>query len=105
MTEATYEHHFVTLDKDGAGNTVTFKMIEDERGDIFWAYHHVPPRDFINEVNRYLANVDETIEPIEPMVDGPAVKHLWARMTDEERFEVVAWADDPEIFPVTRLMV
>lgn len=101
----TYEHHFITKDKNEAGHMLTFNMIEDESGDVFWAYHHVEPREFIEEVNRWLKNCAVPEEQlIQPLIDGPAVKHLWARMIDDERFKICQWEAGGHIFPVTRLM-
>jgi hypothetical protein len=103
--EATYEHHFVT--NDGP----IFNMIEDESGDIFWGYGHVPPGEFLAEVNRWAIHVG-AVDSDHVMPDHK-VEHLWARMDDQhgERFALVdkSWlgtkeaADD--IFPVTRLML
>lgn len=105
MTEiATYEHHFIT--NDGP----IFNMIEDESGEIYWGYGHRDPGEFVAEVMRWLQHVGAGPEPGEPHPSGlmeHGVEHLWASLEDPygERFKLVPACNDPEVFPVTRLML
>ena len=113
--EPTYEHHFKTLDKRPGPNgdvDVTFDLIEDESGDVWWGYGHVDPGDFIDEVNRWLEHCGLTGDDFFVRADH-RVDHLWARYVcdDHERFELVKdYGNDllkkhADVFPVTRLWV
>lgn len=102
------EDMFVTHDKTADGEPVRFEVIEDEAGDTWWGYGHVPGEQFITEVNRWL---EHTMGH-----DGEAfrldwhVDHLYARQLshDAERFtleEPTGTEHDAHLFPVTRLWV
>jgi hypothetical protein len=108
--ETTYEHNFITRDKDAKSNPITFNMIEDESGDVFWGYGHQLDYAFIAEVNRWLSHVGiEDEQLVDVRTDARSVRHLYAKMVNDEygdRFKVCELdEDDPEIFPVTRLML
>jgi hypothetical protein len=106
-TEATYEHHFVMADKDADGNKITFGVIEDESGDIYWGYGHVLPDEFTAEVNRWFVHTGSVTDPDDLVQVGTPVEHLWATLDDEhgERFTLVDPQEIAEAFPVTRLML
>jgi hypothetical protein len=96
---------FVTKDID-----LTFNMIEDERGDVFWGYGHRDGPEFIEEVNRWLHHVsyNGASDPDDLFAASQPVEHLWARMVTDERFEMVRPADVdsvPQAFPVTKLVI
>jgi hypothetical protein len=101
------EDNFVTTDKDHFGNPVRFEMMEDESGDIFWAYGHVDPVKFVGEINRWLMHVGMDIMAL--IVDHSGVEHLYARMDEDgERFQIhgpTMTEADAHMFPVTRLML
>jgi hypothetical protein len=106
MTEiASYEHHFIT--NDGP----TFKMIEDESGDIWWGYGHREAEEFTGEVNRWLMHACGVTDPDDLFPANQTVEHLWATLDDEdgEHFTLVdapeAAFAGPEVFPITRLMI
>lgn len=108
MTEPTYEHHFVTQDRDADGNPLFFNLIEDESGDIWYGYGHVPPAEFVAEINRWLEHCgvfeDEWTSPVE----ADSVQHVYAYNYDGERFKMVADLTGDglgETFPITRLWV
>lgn len=112
-TQDTYEHHFITHDKapTPAGDIdVTFNLIEDERGDIYWGYGHVAQSDFVVEVNRWLEHVGCDGGEIP---DTTPVDHLWAKYENDgdERFELVkdygseVLKKAADVFPVTRLWI
>lgn len=101
---------FITRDTRSDGTVVTFNMIEDEAGDIFWAHGHVPAAEFIGEINRWLTH---TVDEDEVLHLDLHVDHLWAKLDDEhpERFKLVdkPWLGTKEqadsVFPVTRLLL
>lgn len=109
-----WARNFVTTDNDSnaPGKLVEFKMIEDENGDVFWAYGHVDREEFIAEINRWLVHCGvgsfDQIAAAEHKVD-----HLWAKYNDdnEERFKLVKDTGPMstflcvDAFPVTRLML
>ncbi|AAN16676.1 hypothetical protein SEA_TYKE_16 [Mycobacterium phage Tyke] len=98
------EERFVTLDRDDDGKSVRFEMIEDEDGDVFWAYGHVPSESMVAEVNRWLTHCGLEADVLAP--SSATVDHVWARFTDNERFsleEPIGKETDTELFPVTRL--
>ncbi|MFV8279779.1 hypothetical protein [Mycobacteroides abscessus] len=101
--EATYEHHFVTLDQDSDGNSLRFNIIEDESG-VFWGYGHVAATEFVAEVNRWMLHVglDQAELPNESTTP---VDHLRAHCVDDD-FKLVDPQHVGEVkdsFPVTRL--
>lgn len=99
---ATYEHHFVTLDKDADGNDLRFGMIEDESGGTFWGYGHVTAREFIAEVNRWMRHVGIDDEEL-PDEQTTPVTHLWACVEDDN-FRLIDHAEDvSDPIPLTRL--
>lgn len=105
MTD-TWAGSFVTTDHDEDGNTITFDMIEDESGDIFWGYGHIPAAQFIPEVNRWLDHVG--IDSLDP-ADMNYVEHVWARFKEDndERFDIIEELPKDAgdgFFPVTRLV-
>ncbi|MEH3129409.1 MAG: hypothetical protein PGN30_00010 [Mycolicibacterium neoaurum] len=101
---------FITADQDPDGTAVTFKIIEDESGDIFWVHGHVPAAEFIGEINRWLTHTLDEDEVLR--LDLP-IDHLWAKFDDEnhDRFKLVEkpWLGTKEqadrVFPVTRLLL
>lgn len=101
---ATYEHYFVTLDKDANGNELRFGIIESEAGGTFWGYGHVAASEFVAEVNRWMRHVG--LDDDEPLNEATTpVDHLWAHAEDND-FRLVDHpenASDP--FPVTRLWI
>ena len=110
---ATYEHHFVTVDKESTPSGDVdrqFYLIGDENGDTWWGYGHVDPGDFIAEVNRWLKHCGLS-GPDYEIGYGHRVDHLWARYEndDEERFVLVkdhgndVLEKHADVFPVTRL--
>lgn len=101
------EELLTTTDRDSAGNTVTFNMIEDESGDLFWTYGHGEPSEFAAEVNRWLTHLGMDGGGL--LAPDSKVEHLWARMskTDEERFDLyepTGSESDAHMFPVSRLI-
>lgn len=78
-----------------------FTVMEDEDGDRYYAYGHVPEGQMQAEVTRYLNHMIPSgdFDPVEE----PAV-HLYAKFTDlhAERFN---WAgvtsETPHAFPLT----
>lgn len=106
MTEtSTYEHHFVMSERDTDGNKITFVVIEDEGGDLYWGYGHVPADEFTDEVNRWLVHTNAATVPDDLIQVGTPVQHLWAVLDDDgERFTLVDSPEVAEAFPVTRLM-
>lgn len=101
MTD-TFEQTFITRDID-----TTFNMIEDESGDVFWGYGHREGPEFIEEVNRWLIHACGVIDPDDLFALSQPVEHFWAAMEepDGERFKLVPADSDPNVFPVTRLMI
>lgn len=98
----TYEHHFVTLDKDADGNDVRFGLIEDESGGTFWGYGHVAASEFVAEVNRWIRHCGLADEELPNEAPTP-VDHLWACVQDDN-FRLIDHAEDAsDPFPVTRL--
>jgi len=101
----TYEHYFITHSGD-----LTFKMIEDEWGDIWWGYGHRESREFIEEVNRWLIAECGVTDPDDLFALNTRVEHLWARYDDLDRVgEHFTLVDHPDpeagVFPVTRLVM
>jgi len=114
MTEV--KERFITLDMvpgvTGQPVEVRFNMIEDEDGDRFWGYGHVPRADFVTEVNRWLVHCGGDPEWLLSVDDGDySFEHLWARFDDDggERFTLVddhgndVLKEHAGVFPVTRL--
>lgn len=102
------EDNFVMTDLDKDGNTLTFDVIEDESGDVYWGYGHVDPATFIAEINRWIVHTMGEEEAIytDPDKLPSKVDHLWAKYTSDERFELVeptGTEADADTFPVTRL--
>lgn len=92
------EDLFIT--KDGA----TFRMIEDEWGDLFWGYGHREAAEFVGEVNSWLRHVgifEDELIPADHCID-----HLWVKF-DEGRdgYFTVVEPHSFTSFPVTRLML
>lgn len=103
------EDNFVMIDRDGDGNKLTFNMIEDESGDVFWGYGHIDPATFIGEVNRWLIHIGADPEHVfSTGEDVGSVERLWAKYEneDDERFKLVTARDlkvGETMFAVTRL--
>lgn len=82
----------------------TFHAIEDEAGDRFFGYGHIPGEEFLAEVRRYITHMAG--EEYEHWPAPDSVRHLYAKATDSygERF---TWkgvtADTPHAFPMTVL--
>ncbi|TQK29410.1 hypothetical protein FBY28_2413 [Arthrobacter sp. SLBN-53] len=101
---------FVTHDQNADGTAITFAIVEDESGDVFWAHGHVPATEFIGEINRWLTHTLDEDEVLR--LDLP-IDHLWAKFDDEhrDRFKLVdkPWLGTKEqadqVFPVTRLLL
>lgn len=90
--------NFVITDGDE-----TFRVLEDENGDVWWGYGHWNPGEFIDEVNRWLIHLGALTDPddmFHPEIHK--IEHLWAKYRDEEYFKLVD-EPDSEAFPVTRL--
>lgn len=110
MDDASIEHTFITTDMVPSGATgepvqITFNVIEDESGDIFWGHGHVDPDAFVYEINRWLVHVGAITVPEDYLYASThKVEHFYAKITDEERFTLTE-SDDDEAFPVTRLML
>lgn len=100
--EATYEHHFITIDQDEAGNNVRFNMIEDESGSIFWGYGHHEPHVFVAEVNRWMRHVGVDDDELPNEATTP-VEHLWARRVEDDFKLTDNKNEDNDSFPITRL--
>lgn len=106
----TYERNFITHDKTPGGADVTFKMIEDESGGIYWGYGHRDGPEFIEEINRWLLHCG-AIDHLELVPVTTSIKHLWAKYENEgdEHFVLVkdhgsdALKKVAGVFPVTRL--
>ena len=104
----TYERHFITHD-----GGKTFKMVEDECGDVFWGYGHREGPEFIEEVNRWLIYGCYVTHPDDLIALNERVEYLWAKYDDEycEHFTVVRdYGSDvlkkaADVFPVTRLLL
>lgn len=97
----TREDNFITRDI-GA----TFNMIEDESGDMFWGYGHRAGYEFIEEINRWLIHINAATVPDDLIPLNHRIDHFWASFDepDGERFKLVPACDDPNVFPVTRLL-
>jgi hypothetical protein len=82
----------------------TFRVLEDEDGDVWWGYGHWNASEFIDEVNRWLHHVcySGASHPDDLFPGSANVAHLWAKYQDEEHFRLVDKPDD-KAFPVTRL--
>lgn len=109
------EDNFTMSDVDADGNVLTFSVIQDESGDTFWAYGHVDPEEFVEELNRWIVHTmgeDECIysDLAELAQAAVCVDHLWACM-DEDRDEIFHVREpsgteaDASTFPVTRLFL
>ncbi len=103
---------FVTHDSTYEGDPISFNIIEDEDGDVFWGYGHQRAEEFLGEINRWLVHVgldDPENELVSLAAHGRSVNHLWARMKDasDERFDLVKSVYDrlDDCFPVTRLVL
>lgn len=104
----TIAQMFITEDKTADGGDVTFNMIEDESGDIYWAYGHVDGDAFGDEVNRWWIHTGTVTDPDDLIQVGHRVEHMWAILNpnDEWRFILAnVTADTMGAFPVTRLML
>lgn len=109
MTEPTYGHYFATQDRDADGKPVFFNVIEDEDGDIWYGYGHVPPAEFVAEVNRWLEHCGVFEDEWTPPVEADSVQHIHAYDHDGERFMIATPTHlappGAETFPITRLWV
>lgn len=79
----------------------TFTVMEDENGDMYFAYGHVPETEMIAEVNRYLRH---TIPGDDFEAGAGWTQHVWAKFLDHyaERFSWEgATAETPHAFPLT----
>lgn len=105
------ENNFVMTDQDFFGNPCRFEVIEDESGDIFWAYGHVDPVKFIAEVNRWLMHVRVDITALIVDITGVEHRHAFLENDDDEKFQILPQFNSAErraevrAFPVTRLIL
>ena len=97
---------FVTFDRDKDGNDLRFEMIEDESGDVFWAYGHVPAPKLIDEVNAWFIHVDVVTNSFDLLFpDTTKVTYHAADLdADNERFTITN-TPGADSLPVTRLVL
>lgn len=84
--------------KDGGE---TFAIMEDEEGERYYAYGHVPESEFHAELARYVRY--QIGDDSEDYPSG-AVEHLWAKYTDiyGERFSWTGVTEETQhAFPLT----
>jgi alkyl hydroperoxide reductase subunit AhpC len=96
---------FITTEHDQDGNTLTFNMIEDESGDVFWGYGHREADEFTAEVNRWFVYCGIVTDPDDLIQVSTPVEHLHVRWNDEYRDRFTIMENVNDAFPVTRLML
>lgn len=78
-----------------------FAVMEDEEGERYYAYGHVPESEFHAELARYVRHMQ--LGEFEPYPSG-AVEHVWAKYADiyGERFNWAGCTEETQhAFPLT----
>ncbi|MDH6199206.1 hypothetical protein M2272_005874 [Mycobacterium frederiksbergense] len=88
-------------DFDTRTGAQVFTVMEDEDGERYYAYGHVPEEQMLAEVTRYLNHMIPSGD-FDDIADGTGVGHVYAKFIDHdaERFE---WcpAETPGAFPMS----